>query len=85
MSRLCKDILQNNQVENKDANDDVTAVFPPKNKEVLFIFDIIRRRLQFKGEKMDTFLQSERKMRDSAQIILSKKQLHSILLETKFN
>ena len=57
-------------------------MIPPKNKEVLHVLDIIRRQLQFEGENMDTFLRPERKMQDSIQIKLNKKQLHSISLET---
>ena len=71
MSHLCEEVLQNNQVENKDANEecsaDTTAVMSPKNKEVIYEFDIIRRRLQFEGENMDAFFRLERKMQDSMQ------------------
>ena len=40
---------------------------PPKNKEVLHALAIIRRRLQFEGADMDTFLRLERQMQDSMQ------------------
>ena len=42
-------------------------MIPPENKEVLHALDIIRRRLQFEGENMDTFLRLEEKMQDSMQ------------------
>ena len=67
-----KKVFQNNHVENDNANEknsaDATAVIPSKNKGVLHVLDIIRERLQFEGENMDTFLRLERKMQDSMQI-----------------
>ena len=65
------EVLQNNQAENDDADEEnfanATAVIPPKNKKVLHALDIIRQRLQFERENVDTFLWLERKMQDSMQ------------------
>ena len=71
ISRISEEVLQNNPVENDDANEenstDATAVIPSKNKEVLHALDKIRQRPQFEGENMDTFLRLERKRLDSMQ------------------
>ena len=46
---ICEEVVQNNQVENDDANEensaDATVVIPPISKKVLHALDIIRRRL----------------------------------------
>ena len=55
----CKEVLQNKKAENDTTNEensaDATTVIPSKNK-VLHALEIIRQRLQFEGENMDTFL-----------------------------
>ena len=52
-----------NAYEEKSA--DATAVLLPKNKEVLYALDIIRQQWQFEGKTIYTFLQLERKRKDS--------------------
>ena len=66
VKKFYKELVENDDA-NKENSADATAVIPPKNKEVLHALDIIRRRLQFKGENMDTFFRLERKMQDSMQ------------------
>ena len=68
-----------NAYEEKSA--DATAVFLPKNKEVLYALDIIRRQLQFEGKTIYTFLQLERKGKIAWKIKLNNQQSHSISLE----